>query len=124
MLEDFVSRQNETSSTHFQLELDPDIDWNSISSEIKMHLYRIIQEASHNINKYAQAATATINFVLDEPNICMSVIDNGIGFDTTAASKGIGIQNMQARVKLLKGKFSINSTAKSGTSIFIAIPFA
>jgi signal transduction histidine kinase len=122
MIEDFVNQQNTTSKTHYELELDNDIDWNAISSEIKMHLYRIIQEASHNINKYGQAKKASISLVLDAPNICMAITDNGIGFDTSVISKGIGIQNMQARVKLLNGKFSIRSTKRDTTCVNIAIP--
>lgn len=122
MIEDFVNQQNTTSKTHFELELDNDIDWNAISSEIKMNLYRIIQEASHNINKYGQAKKASISLVLDDPNICMAVTDNGIGFDTSVSSKGIGIQNMQARVKSLNGKFSIRSTKRDTTCVNIAIP--
>jgi signal transduction histidine kinase len=122
MIEDFVNQQNTTSNTHYELELDNDIDWNAISSEIKMHLYRIIQEASHNINKYGQAKKASISLVLDAPNICMAITDNGIGFDTSVISKGIGIQNMQSRVKLLNGKFSIRSTKRDTTSVNIAIP--
>jgi signal transduction histidine kinase len=122
MIEDFVNEQNTTNETHYELELDNDIDWNAISSEIKMHLYRIIQEASHNINKYGQAKKASISLVLDAPNICMAITDNGIGFDTSVSSKGIGILNMQARVKLLNGKFSIRSTKRDTTCINIAIP--
>ncbi|MGL2965522.1 tetratricopeptide repeat-containing sensor histidine kinase [Flavobacterium sp. XGLA_31] len=122
LLEDFVTEQNNYNETRYELELDPDIDWNNISSELKMHLYRIIQEASHNINKHAQATKAVITFTVDEPNICMSVTDDGQGFDTTLTPKGIGIQNMKVRVKSLHGKFSINSTTGFGTSINIAIP--
>jgi signal transduction histidine kinase len=122
MIEDFVNEQNTTSNTHYELELDNDIDWNAISSEIKMHLYRIIQEASHNINKYGQAKKASISLVLDAPNICMAITDNGIGFDTSVISEGIGIQNMQSRVKLLNGKFSIRSTKRDTTCVNIAIP--
>ncbi|WP_396140894.1 histidine kinase [Flavobacterium sp.] len=122
MIEDFVNQQNTTSKTHYELELDNDIDWNAISSEIKMNLYRIIQEATHNINKYGQAKKASISLVLDAPNICMAITDNGIGFDTSVSSKGIGIQNMQARVKLLNGKFNIRSTKLDTTCVNIAIP--
>lgn len=122
MIEDFVNQQNTSSETHYELELDNDIDWNAISSEIKMNLYRIIQEASHNINKYGQAKKASISLVLDAPNICMAITDNGIGFDTSVSSKGIGIQNMQARVKSLNGKFSVRSTKRDTTCVNIAIP--
>jgi len=123
LLEDFTAEQNHNSKTHFVLETDPEIPWNKISSELKMHLYRIVQEACHNINKYAQAQNAIITFTIDIPNICLSITDDGIGFDTTLPSKGIGIQNMKARVKSLNGKFSITSIVKENTSITIALPF-
>ena len=55
LLNDFVATQNSITSTHYQIEIDKAIDWNAISSGIKMNIYRIVQEASHNSNKYAQA---------------------------------------------------------------------
>ena len=122
MVEDFVKEQNKISKTHFELEIDKHLDWNTVSSEIKMHLYRIIQEATHNINKYAHAKKAAISILLDYSNICMAITDNGIGFDNLDTSKGIGIQNMQARVKSLNGKFNISSKKLESTSINIAIP--
>ena len=123
LLNDFVETQNATSCSRYILEADSSIDWIHISSEIKMNLYRIIQEASHNINKYAQASTVMISLVLDENNICLSITDNGIGFDTDAKTEGIGLKNIEQRVKSLKGKVVIQSNNKS-TSINIAIPFA
>jgi signal transduction histidine kinase len=122
MLEDFIKEQNSSHKTHFELEIHPEMDWKKISNEIKMHLFRIIQEASYNITKYAKAKKATINILFDSPNICMSITDDGVGFDTTATAKGIGIQNMKVRVKSLEGKFTIHSIAQTSTSINIAIP--
>ncbi len=123
ILEAFVKEQNKTRETFYKLESDSDINWNSVSSEIKMNLYRIIQEASHNVNKYAQAANIMISLILDENNICLSITDNGKGFDTNAKMDGIGLMNIKHRVESLKGKVVIQSNNKS-TSINIAIPFA
>ncbi len=123
LLNDFVATQNATTSSKYQLEIDADLNWNHISSGIKMNLYRIIQEASHNSNKYAQATKVKISLVLDKNNICLSVTDNGKGFDTNANSEGIGLKNIKLRVESLKGKVVIKSNKKS-TSINIAIPLA
>jgi signal transduction histidine kinase len=122
LLEDLVAEQNKTSTTVFTLELDPEINWEIISSLVKINIYRILQEAFQNIKKYAEANNAYITFTLDLPNLCMSITDDGIGFDTTLVSKGIGIQNMKARVISLKGKFNISSSLHQNTSISIAIP--
>ena len=87
-----------------------------------MNLYRIIQEASHNVNKYAEASNVLISLILDENNICLSVTDNGKGFDTNANMDGIGLRNIKHRVESLRGKVVIQSNSKS-TSINLAIPF-
>jgi len=122
LLNDFVATQNETTATHYLLELDQSITWNAISSEIKMHLFRIIQEACHNSNKHANADKVTIAFILDENNLCLSINDNGIGFDTQKSSDGMGIQNMKTRVHALGGKMIVNSFQNHQTAINISVP--
>lgn len=123
LLYDFVATQNATTTSKYKLEIDAVQNWNYIASGIKMNLYRIIQEASHNSNKYAQATIVKISLVLDKNNICLSVTDNGKGFDTNANSEGIGLKNIKLRVESLKGKVVIKSNKKR-TSINITIPLA
>jgi signal transduction histidine kinase len=53
LLSDFVALQNSISKKRFELEIEQTINWVNISSVVKMNLYRIVQEASHNINKFA-----------------------------------------------------------------------
>jgi signal transduction histidine kinase len=122
LIKDFITDQNTTAKAHYALELAHDIDWSSISSEIKMNMFRIIQEASHNANKYSNANNLTIAIVQDFNNICMSIADNGVGLDPKTSKGGIGIQNMRQRIHLLKGKFTINSKEKNSTYINISIP--
>lgn len=121
LLNDFVVTQNETTNSKYTLETDTTIDWSHISSGIKMNLYRIIQEASHNINKYAQASNVMISLILDENNICLSITDDGKGFDTNVNFEGIGLKNIKHRVKSLKGRVVIQSNSNN-TSINITIP--
>jgi signal transduction histidine kinase len=122
LLNDFVATQNATTSSKYKLENDERLDWNHISSGIKMNLYRIIQEASHNSNKYARASDVIINLTLDGNNICLSITDNGKGFDTNSNYEGIGLNNIKHRVKSLKGEVVIQSNTIN-TSIKITIPF-
>ena len=123
LLNDFIATQNATTDSQYILEADNSIDWDYFSSVIKMNLYRIIQEASHNANKYAQATNVIITLTLDGNNICLSITDNGKGFDTNADMEGMGLKNITHRVESLKGKVVIQSNNKS-TSINIASPFA
>ncbi|MFN3967514.1 tetratricopeptide repeat protein [Flavobacterium sp.] len=122
LLQGLIKDHNKTSRTIFKMEVEADIDWNIISNNKKMNLYRIIQEATHNINKHAKAKKATIKITLEATNISLSITDDGIGFAASSSENGIGLKNMKYRVKLLKGKFKIHSKSDSGTSINITIP--
>jgi len=122
ILNQFIAEQNSHLKTHLELQIDGNFNWDLIRSEVKMHLYRIIQEATRNSNKHAKAAKVTICFTMDENQLCMSIIDNGIGFDAEKAKGGIGISNMQQRVQSLKGTLSITSKTNKGTTIYTKIP--
>ncbi len=122
LISEFVSDQNSNQKTQFDIEMDPQIDWEKINNTIKVNLFRIIQEATNNCNKHANATKAVIAFVLDENKICMSFIDNGIGADLTTNKEGIGIKNMNQRIKFLEGSISIKSESSTGTQIYLAVP--
>lgn len=124
IINDFISTQNNINSTYFKIEMDETINWGAISSSIKMNLFRIIQEASSNINKFAQAKNAVISLIFDNKNICLSITDDGKGFDIEKHTDGIGLKNIKERVKTLNGKFIIQSINNKSTSINIAIPSA
>jgi signal transduction histidine kinase len=123
LIDDFVGRQNGIFTANYKLEIDSSIKWDSMSSSIKMNLYRIIQEASHNINKFAEAQNAVISLVLDGKNICLSITDDGKGFDSDIVTEGIGLKNIKRRVETMDGKFVIQSIKSKTTSLNIAIPW-
>lgn len=118
----YIEELNSTYNTKYQIEIDETINWIVVNNTIKLQLYRTIQEAIHNVNKHANASEVSINIILDENNIAMSINDNGIGFDINTTKKGIGLKNMQQRIDAVGGKINIQSTKNIGTSIFISIP--
>lgn len=103
------------------LKNDVNIEWEYIDNTIKMNLYRIIQEATLNMKKYAQANKAEITFSLEEGNLVLSIVDNGKGFEISKKPRGIGIKNMQSRIKDVDGKIQFLSS-EVGTKIQIEIP--
>lgn len=117
ILTEFISQQNQMHRTKYQLELDEKINWKAISSEIKMNFYRIIQEAIHNCNKYAQATLAQINLTQQKNQLSLTIQDNGIGFNVTEAKQGIGLHNMRQRIESINGTITIHSTPETGTEI-------
>lgn len=77
---------------------------------VEINLYRVIQEALHNIVKYANASHVQIRIVKDKTHIYMDIVDDGIGFDRgKIKSAGLGLKHMEERIDLLGGKFEIHS---------------
>jgi signal transduction histidine kinase len=75
-----------------------------------------------NIGKYADAKNVKLAMSSTEKGIAVSIIDDGIGFDTLKAKSGIGLKNMKSRVADLNGQFEVVSLPNNGTKINFSIP--
>lgn len=92
------------------------------ANEIQLNLYRILQEQIKNIVKYSEAAKIEIAIQVLEDVVKMRIFDNGKGFNTGTAKKGIGLGNIKKRAQLLSGKFILNSAPGKGCEIIVEIP--
>ena len=90
--------------------------------EIKLH--NIIQELINNTLKHSEATTASILLVEKEEKLLLSIKDNGKGFDKLQVPKkdGLGINQIDARIHMMKGKFDIKSENNKGTFVTIELP--
>ncbi|MFF5995596.1 histidine kinase [Lysinibacillus sp. KU-BSD001] len=90
---------------------------------VEINLYRIAQEALHNITKYAKASVVKIHILKNNKQIFMKIEDDGIGFDRKQLrSEGLGLKHIEERVNQLNGTCVIQSAMNEGTSIDIVIP--
>lgn len=105
------------SDIDFSLQIDERIDWDVINNNIKINIYRIIQEALQNIDKYAQASKVNINMNKVNNEIQITIKDNGIGFIQKTGKKGIGLENMKQRMNEINGQFLLESIINQGTKI-------
>ena len=90
---------------------------------IKETIFRVAQEALHNVIKHAHATQ--IDLHLDQANdvLILEVKDNGMGFEISNSYPGhLGMKSMQERIDQAKGSFEIQSSAGLGTSIRVLIP--
>ena len=110
------------SNIDFDLKTGENIDWSTVSTAIKINIYRIIQEALQNIDKYAAANKVAIRMDKKDATLIISIADDGVGFNTKNSKNGIGLQNMQKRAEECNGTFNIISTPKTGTKISLVIP--
>jgi signal transduction histidine kinase/Tfp pilus assembly protein PilF len=121
IITNLFEEQKTISEAKLTATIDSSINWSKIDNTVKINLYRIIQESFQNINKYAKATTILVSLEKDKENLKLLITDDGIGFDVTKKSKGIGIQNIEARVKACHGKFEITSSKGAGTTIKISL---
>jgi len=112
-----ITSQKNIFGTEFEAFIDHDIDWVNMPNTYKVNVYRIIQEALQNINKYSKALHAQVAIKLENQNISISVTDDGIGFNTHLAAQGIGLKNLKKRSEMLNGTLDIDSAPGEGTSI-------
>ncbi|HSD15476.1 MAG TPA: ATP-binding protein [Flavobacterium sp.] len=109
------------SQLQFKLIIDEKIDWNAVNSVVKMQVYRILQEALQNIQKYADAKSVCIRMAREEGHLTISVTDDGIGFDPKTIKPGIGHKNMQERATEINSELTIWSEIGKGTRINLTI---
>ena len=92
-----------------------------LNKEQQLHLFRIIQEQTNNIIKYAAASEVQIDLMLKSREIQLRLSDNGKGFDASnPAVSGIGIINMMSRAESLNGQFRIESTPGNGCTLYVS----
>jgi PAS domain S-box-containing protein len=103
-------------------EFDEAINSRVISREIKLNLYRILQEQLRNIQKYSNAGLINVALFLDGDKLKMKVSDDGVGFNVNTVRDGIGLANMKRRTELFSGKFEIESSVGAGCVVNIEIP--
>jgi signal transduction histidine kinase len=97
-----------------------------LPSEVEANLYRIAQEALHNVVKHAEATHVAVVLRRNQDDVVLVIEDNGRGFDHGAASQvlpseGLGLISMRERATLAGGRLDIESALNRGTSIFVRI---
>lgn len=96
-----------------------------MSADQQMMVYRIIQEQSNNILKYAKTREAVISLKVVQENFELIISDNGQGFDkNTQKANGIGFINIFNRVDAYNGKVEIISSPGNGCTVLINFPVA
>lgn len=117
----------ELFSTRYHLEVASQLagDETKIDHRTQVALYRVIQEALHNIVKHARATKAKVLLTIKKGEIVARIEDNGQGFDEhQAKSSGLGLAGMKERVSALQGDFHLKTVAGKGTTITVRIPLS
>ncbi len=123
IMEETILKANTSSSiTHSFITTGTPVP---ISKRVTLTLYRIVNEALHNISKHSKASHAIVQLIYHSDHLQLLIEDNGIGFsmkDANADLTGIGLKNIFSRSDYLNATLHIDS-GKSGTTIICNVPY-
>jgi len=119
-----LTKQVVVMHARYKLAVETDLGEDTdLSLEKKHALYRIAQEALHNIVKHARASNVVLRLARQEREVFLEVCDNGKGFDPTGPFPGhLGVRSMRERVAKIGGTLTIKSAPGQGTCIHVRVP--
>lgn len=89
----------------------------------KLNIFRIIQEALHNVMKHSQAKKVNVQIKKSDDSVYVSVVDDGCGFNENSKEnkKGLGINSMQYRANQIGATFLVKKNKPSGTCVQVCL---
>ncbi|MEK6451327.1 MULTISPECIES: tetratricopeptide repeat-containing sensor histidine kinase [unclassified Myroides] len=119
---EMVVLQNRNTAIQFDIFIDPRIELESFSHRYRISIYRIVQEALNNVQKYSNAKNCYVSFTYKTDTLVeVSVEDNGRGFDVYTTRRGKGLNNIQDRLNALNSKLVLTSTVGKGTILLFLV---
>jgi PAS domain S-box-containing protein len=115
--------QNFTQRTGVPCALDADEDL-ELAEPYATAVFRIVQESLANVAKHSHATKVKVSMMRTGADIVLSVSDDGVGFDRSAARKpnSLGLAGVRERAQLLRGSISVSSQPGQGTTVEARIP--
>lgn len=108
---------------------DLDIQVNVVGSprrlpdELSLAVYRIAQEALHNVLRHARASTVSLEFDAGEGAVTLEICDDGVGIpDDLPTRRGLGLVTIRERAETLGGSYDIDSKPGNGCRIRVSWP--
>jgi two-component system nitrate/nitrite sensor histidine kinase NarX len=100
-----------------------------LPADVQRKILLILREAISNIEQHAQAKVVNLSLLWEEPDLIITLEDDGIGFDPEAAVGfgHFGVQIMKQRSKEISGSIEISSAPDRGSkviSLSLAVPHA
>jgi len=112
----------EFRAIYHQLELETlvDVSEAEIAAPVKTAIYRIVQEALHNVVMHSGARKVSLVLRRSGAHLELRVQDDGVG--ATFASRGIGLSTMRERAEITGGRFSLRAEKGRGTTVAVSWP--
>lgn len=118
---EMIQRINETQKVKMSLRTSGLNDV-YLNSDLKLMVYRIVQEQLNNVLKHSKADKAEITVTVVRKNLNIIIRDDGVGFDQAIRARGIGLNNIMSRAELHHGSVLIDSSPGNGCTLKVSIP--
>src|SRR5215212_10894848 len=93
-----------------------------LGSDQQLVLYRVTQEALNNIARHAGASNVAVEIARVDGHVDLEVADDGVGFDVGRELRGLGLDGMAERARLVDGRFEVDATPGRGTTLRLRVP--
>ena len=123
-IQQLVLEVSDAASLPISFDFNGHYAWDSLDGDLKINIYRIVQECLQNCVKHAKCKNIEVNFASTKKILNLSIKDDGVGFDGAKGKKGIGLRNIISRTRKIDGSLDIASSPGKGTTIHIKIPLA
>lgn len=97
-------------------------DEKKLNNNIKLTIFRIVQEQLNNVLKHAEAGNTTICIRQNFDQLELRIRDDGRGFDTSLKREGVGLRNINSRAKVNKGNVTVFSVPGKGCELIVSFP--
>jgi signal transduction histidine kinase len=95
----------------------------SADAHLRREVYLILKESLHNAIRHSECTEARVDLQINQHEICLTVSDNGRGFDAMSKNDGHGLKSMRERAKRLGGTVNWESDS-TGTCVILRAPLA
>jgi signal transduction histidine kinase len=92
-----------------------------IGKDRKLQVFRVFQELINNIIKHSKANEITVYLRQSNHFLQLLVQDNGIGFDPEKAKSGLGMKNLELRIRSMNGKYKFKSPSLGGSVFLLSL---
>jgi PAS domain S-box-containing protein len=125
-LKNYLDRFQRNYGIRTELSVSRGINEDTFDPEVEAQLMRIIQEALTNARKHSGARNFRVSVELDSNKGCLTITDDGDGFDCSNPANGdgnhFGLVFMRERMEQIGGALNINSTPGGGTVLNLEVP--
>lgn len=121
-LEDLMDKVNQSGKIHVQLETSSG-DLSGLTGTASLALYRVFSELINNTIKHAQASNIVLSVNEEEQRLLFCYKDDGIGLSRGVdnAKQGIGMRNIESRLRMIQSDFTINDATGGGFEMNILL---